>query len=46
MSEHESWLDCELPDTAENGEKHTCDCGRVWRYDNRYFHLDSVEADA
>lgn len=41
--EHESYLDCPLPDTADEGEKHSCDCGRVWRFDGRYFIVEGAK---
>lgn len=45
MSEHECYLDCSLPDTAKEGEKLTCDCGRSWRFDGQYYIVEGMEQD-
>lgn len=44
-SSHESFTECPLPDTAEQGDKIRCDCGRIWGYDGQYFVLEGSTDD-
>lgn len=44
MSKHESvhtdWRDCELPETASDGDTVVCEgCGREWDYKDGWFTL-------